>query len=52
MTKFDRESAMVVRLLAVVGLPSPTIEDPMRVHGGETGADVQVRVADCSWAFK
>src|SRR5438093_1513398 len=47
-TKFDRESAMVARLLAVAGLPSTTIEDPMHVHGGETGADVQVRIADRS----
>jgi len=39
---------MVARLLAVAGLPSTTIEDPMHVHGGETGADVQVRIADRS----
>ena len=45
-TKFARESAMVARLFAVARLPSTTIEDPMHVHGGETGADVQVRIAD------
>jgi len=39
---------MVARLLAVAGLPSTTIEDPMHVHGRETGADVQVRIADRS----
>jgi len=45
-TKFARESAMVARLFAVAGLPSTTIEDPLHVHGGETGADIQVRIAD------
>ena len=37
---------MVTRFLAVAGLPSTSIEDPMHVHGGETGADVQVRIAE------
>ena len=37
---------MVTRFLAVAGLPSTSLEDPMHVHGGETGADVQVRIAE------
>lgn len=40
--KYEYESAVAIRLFQLIGLPYTSMTDPWKIHGGETGADVQI----------
>jgi hypothetical protein len=46
MASFEHETAISRRLLETLALPCSNVADPKRVHGRETGADVQIEVGD------